>query len=218
MGLFGGGGDNGLFGGFLNQLFGGQTGAERDLTSYARAGYNNPRIQAFLPTQLQSQFSGPVLQNWMQNMGQLQANPGGLAPNISQAIAPWLSNESQSIATNFQGLGQNQASALARGNAPVSIKAAMQSALGLQQEQAQRAARNQAMTQSEALRRQDISSALPLLDALQQFTNSGRMGAIGGLGQTAQIAQQRQAANEAFIASIIQSLAGGKGTAGLMGG
>lgn len=205
MGLFGG--ESGLFGGMLNGLFGGPTSGEKQLGNYANAAYNSGEMQGFLPPELRQQFSGPLLSAWMKNLGGLQSNPGGLSPTIASAIAPWLRNESQSIATNYRGLGQNQAGAAARSNLPFSMKGALQSALDVAQERAQREARNTAMGQSEALRRQDISSVGPLLDALFQFTSTGRGQALQGFGAQAGIAQNRQAANEAFIASIIQSIA-----------
>jgi hypothetical protein len=128
-------------------------------------------------------------------------------PNISQAIAPRLAMESENIARNFQGLGQNQAGNAARSNLPVSIKNALASALGMGQERAQRDARRGAMVDSEQLRRGDLEQTYKLLEQILGFANSGGNMALQGLGQNAQNAVQRQAATQQMVGSIASSFA-----------
>ena len=151
--------------------------AERNLRDWSMSGYSD----MFLPPALRNFANSPDFATGLRNLGALMANPGGINPNISQAIAPWLANQSQDIATNFRGMGQNQAGAAARGGLPVSIKTALDSALNVSQERAQRAARGEAMTQSEALRRQDLSSIMPLLSVINDFVSSGHGQGVQGL-------------------------------------
>ena len=120
----------------------------------------------FLSKKQTKKFIAPGLAGGLQGLGELLQNPGGLSPNISQAIAPRLAMESEAIGANFRGIREEQAGAAARGNLPVSIKNALASALNVSQERAQRDARRGAMTESEALRRQDTSQVLDLLALL----------------------------------------------------
>ena len=198
-------GDNGLLGGALNVVFGGPTSAEKNLSSLAK-GYGSSDIQKFLPKYMRAQYSDPIIQSGMQGIADLLQNPGSLSPNVSAAIQPQLANESQNIAQNFQNLQSNQAGAAARGNLPVSIKDALSSALGVDQERAQREARMQALSQSGQLQRSDTEQLYKLLDIINQFITSGRGGAINALGIPAQLGQQRQAANESFVGSLIGGL------------
>jgi len=191
--------------GFLGSLFGAETGAEKTLGKFANAGFDDPRKQKYLPGPLQAGNVNPYLSKGIAGIGELMSNPGGINPNISQAIAPWLANESQSISQNFRGLGQNQAGALARGNAPVSIKAALEAAMGMNQERAQRSARNEAMGQSEQLRRGDLEQTYKLLQQILGFADSGGNMALQGLGQNASNAVNRQAATQAMVGSIASS-------------
>lgn len=120
----------------------------------------------FLNKQQSKKFIRPGLQGGLGALGELLQNPGGLSPNISQAIAPRLAMESEAIGANFRGIQAEQAGAAARGNLPVSIKNALASALNVSQERAQRDARRGAMSESEALRRQDTAQVLDLLALL----------------------------------------------------
>lgn len=207
------GGDNGLLGGFTNGLFGGQTNAEKQLGQYATAPYLDKRTQRFLPYPLQAGNIDPVLNAGIGGIADLIRNPGQLSPTVSSAISPQLANESQDISQQYRGIGQNQAGALARSNAPMSIKGAMQSALDIAQERAQRGARNTALTESDQLRRQDLNQTYALLNAIMSFTQPNKQLAVAGLGEQSDLAQKRQAANEAFWASVIQSVAGAGGGA-----
>lgn len=206
MGLFG---DSGLLGGAFSGLFGGKTSEEKNLGQWSRAAYSSEDIQRFLPPELRAKFSGPLLTAGMQRIASLLNNPGGISPTIADALRPWLSQESQSIGQNYRNLASNQAGALARGNAPVSIKTALQSALDVAQERAQRQARGEAMTQSEQLRRSDLDQFYKLLDALFQFTSAGRGTAVQGLAAASNAGVQRQGQDKQLTASIIQSLLGG---------
>lgn len=187
----------------LNQIFGGQTGAERDQRNLANASYED--LQRFLPPGLRSEFSGPAIESGLKKLAELLQNPGGLSPTVNEAILPRLAAESQSIAQNYRNLQSNQAGAAARGNAPISIKNALQSALDVAQERAQRGARNEALVQSETMRREDIQQIYPLLQTILQFLASGRGQATVGLNAAAQSSAQRQAATLALIASLLQS-------------
>ena len=202
------GGDNGLLGGITNGIFGGRTGAEKQLSQYATAPYLDMRTQRFLPGALQAGNIDPTLMAGISGIADLIRNPGSLSPTVSSAIAPRLANESQDISQQYRGIGSNQAGALARSNAPMSLKGALQSALDVAQERAQRGARNDALTSSDQLRRADLSQVYNLFNAIQSFTQPNKQLAVQGLGEASQIAQQRQAANEQFWSSVIQSVAG----------
>lgn len=192
----------------FDTLLGHETSGEKDLSTYSKAPFDSRQIQAFLPEYLRSGNINPYMNAGIAGIGNLMQNPGGLNPNISQAIAPRLGIESQGIAQNFRGIQANQAGGAARSNLPVSIKAALDAALNTQQERAQRDARGNAMYESEQLRRSDLDQTYKLLDALLQFSNAGRGGAIQGLGQAANSSVNRQAATQAMYASMLQSIAG----------
>jgi len=188
----------------LDALFGGATGAENRLSSTANAGFSSPDVQKFLPPGLQG--SGPEIQAGLKQIADLLANPGSLSPTVLQAILPRLAQESQSIASNYRGIQEENAGAAARSNAPTSIKNAVRAATGIAEERAQREARNQALTSSDVLRRQDIGQTYNLLDTIAQFINSGRGAALQGQSIAAQEAARRQAAIQALFASILQGI------------
>ena len=172
-------------------------GGTSDLKRVSRAGFRDSALQKFLPNALQSGFGddiGRLLSTGIQGIGDLIRNPGGLAPNVLDAIRPRLAAESENIAQNFRGIGSQQAGTLARTNAPVSIRSALESALNTSQERAQRGARREALSDSDQLRRQDSSQIFNILDAILQFMSSGRGQAIQGLGAVAQADAQKQAA------------------------
>lgn len=195
----------GLFDSVFDKVFGGESRSERDINDLAKSFYEQKPLQRYLPPELRQDKIGPFMSAGVQGLGSLLQNPGGLSPNVSEAILPRLSAESQSIAQNFRGIQSNQSGAAARGNLPTSIKAALQQALDVAQERAQRGARGQALTDSESLRREDLSNVYKLLDTILQFMSSGRGQAIPGLGMTAQMTNQRRASNMQFISDIIGS-------------
>ena len=188
-----------------NKFLGGKTTEESQLSKLSRAPYESSDIQRFLPPELRAGAIGPALESGMSGIAELLRNPGGLSPTVSDAIRARLSEESQSIAQNFRGIGANQAGAAARGNQPMSIKGALQSALDVAQERAQRGARNEALTQSDTLRREDLGQAFKILDAILQFISSGRGQSIPGLARAADQSGNRQAAQLASIASLLSS-------------
>ena len=191
--------------GFLGGLFGAETGGEKDLRKFTNAGFDDPRKQKYMPGYLQSGSVSPFLSKGIAGIGELMRNPGGLNPNISQAIAPRLAMESEGINRSFAGLQANQAGGAARSNLPVSIKNALASALGMGQERAQRDARRGAMLDSESLRRGDLDNTYKLLEQILGFANSGMGMAQQGLGQSAQNDVARQAAMQQMIGSLASS-------------
>jgi hypothetical protein len=184
----------------------GSTREERDLRKISTAPFSSGTIQGFLPGPLRAPFTDPILGAGIEGIGDLIRNPGGLSPTVSDAIRQRLAAESESIAQNFRGIGANQAGRAARENVPVSIKTALGSALDVAQERAQRGARREALIDSDALRRQDLGQTYNLLDALLQFTSSGRGQAIQGLGAASNNAQQRQASNLAAFGSLLSNV------------
>lgn len=196
------------------------TGPSRDLARLSKASWEDPRFQSYFPEPLRFGHTNPIISSGLAGIADLLKNPGGISPTVSDAIRPFLANESQNIATNYRGLAENQAGAAARGNVSVPIRAALDSALGIAQERAQREARNTAIGQSEQLRRSDLSQLFNLLDILQQFGATGRGQGLQGLGAAADINQRRQAANLAFMSTMATLGASGaaKGAAGGGGG
>jgi len=188
----------------LNQILGGPTGAENRLSDTANAGFNSPDVQKFLPPGLQG--SGPEIQAGLKQIADLLANPGSLSPTVLEAIMPRLAQESQSIAQNYRGIQEENAGAAARSNAPTSIKNAVQAATGIAEERAQREARNNALSSSDILRRQDIGQTYSLLNTIAEFINSGRGLSLQGQSVAAQESARRQAATQALLASILQSI------------
>ena len=171
--------------------------------------------QRHLPEPLQFKNTYPGLQAGIQNIGELMRNPGGLGGGLADAIRPRLASESESIAQQFRNLMQNQQGALARGNAPVSIKAALEQALGINQERAQRGARREAIMDSEQLRRQDTDQTYKLLQTILQFIQSGRGQATSQQAFDAQEKQSDDAKTNALIGAIGSLLAPATGGASL---
>ena len=177
----------------------------------------SPQSQSFLPPSLREGQTGDILQSGIQGIGQLIQNPGGLNPNIAQAINARVGQESGLVAQNFRGLEQEQAGAAARSNLPVSIKNALSSALGIAQERAQRGVRSSALSESEGLRRGDLGQTFNVMDAILQFLSSGRGNATAGLSAAGQLnfaqqglAQQGRSANLSFLGSLLSNPALGK--------
>jgi hypothetical protein len=207
MGLFGG--DSGLIGGVMGGLFGGKTGAEKDLQALSKAYYGGSLLQRMLPVALRTKTTDPMLAKGMENISNLLNNPGGLSPTVSDAIRPQLAMESQSIGQNFQNLQQQNAGNAARGNAPVSIKNALASALDVGQERSQRETRLNALMQSGKLQRQDAEQVYKLLDIILQFMSSGRGQGIQGMASASQVGQKRQADQMSFVSDMIGGMMGG---------
>lgn len=196
-------------------LFGG-TSAEKKLSDLSKAYFESSDIQRYLPPSLRTGNTEPIFHAGIAGIGDLVRNPGGLSPGVADAIRPRLAAESQTIAQNFRGIGANQAGAAARGNLPVSIKAALEAALNTSQERAQRGARGEALMASETLRREDLERIYPLLQAILQFTGSRQGQGLQAGSQLAQSAQQRQAATIGLISSLIPwNIGGGGGGGGL---
>jgi hypothetical protein len=207
MGLFGG---SGVIGG-LDKIFGGDIEQIGDLNKIGRSSYTDKYTQKFLPPELRYKMTGPLLASGIEGIGELLRNPGGLSPNVSEAILPRLAAESESIGQNFRNLQSNQAGAAARGNAPVSIKNALASALDVAQERAQREARRGALTESGQLRRQDLEQMYRLLDTILAFITGGKGGATQALGAAGGLRQQDKAAQMALAGEIASGASGAVG-------
>jgi hypothetical protein len=173
----------------------------------SRSLFEGGDLQRYVPPALRQDVTGPTITSGIQGIGELIRRPGGLAPNVAEAINPRLAAESQNIAQNFRGIASNQAGAAARGNLPVSLKNALQAALDVAQERAQRGARGAALSESEGLRREDTSRVFSILDAILQFTQAGRGTATAGLAANAASRQQSQAATSALVGQLLQSMA-----------
>lgn len=176
----------------------------------SQSPFESPYVQQLIPgfmrtwdtkTNTQTPF-GNALQTGVNNIGQLLQNPGALRPDIAGAIAPRLSAESQNIAQNYRGIGQQQAGAAARSNLPVSLKAALQSALGMNQARDQAAARGQALTESEQLRRSDLAQTNDMLQAILNFISSARNSSAQTFGPIAQAQAQGSASRMALAGSL----------------
>ena len=193
----------------INTIIGGETGAEKELARFSTRGFTSRAIQSFLPGALRLQTTDPILQSGIQGIGDLIQNPGRLAPNVSDAIRQRLATTSEGIATNFRGIRAQQAGSAARGNLPLSIRTALGSALDVAQSRAQRGARREALSDTDQLRRQDLSQVFSILDAILGFTSSGRGAGLQGLGQAAQSSAQRQASFQALLGSLATGFATG---------
>jgi len=182
-----------------------KSGSEKRLGQLSTAPFESNLIQGFLPPSLRFDQTGDFLRSGIQGIGDLIRNPGRLNPNVADAIRARLATTSEGIATNFRGIGQQQAGRAARTNVPISIRSALQSALDVAQSRSQRGARRGALAESEELRREDLSQVYAMLDSMLQFISSGRGQAIPGLSAAAQSSAQRRAANLAFIGSLFSS-------------
>lgn len=189
------------------KLLGGETGAEKALSDYATAGFGSGKIQAFLPLALQKQFTEPILGGGISGIGNLIMRPGGLSPSVADAVNPRLATESMRVAQNYRNLRSENAGAAGRTNAPLSLKNAINAALGIGESRDQGTLRREAYAESEGLRREDLGQTYKLLDALLQFTSSGRGQAVAGLGGASQQSGQRQASQLALLGSLLSGSA-----------
>jgi hypothetical protein len=151
---------------------------------------------------------GAGLEAGVQGIMQLLQNPGGMNPNIASAIAPLLAMESENIARNFRGIRSEQQGAAARTNQPVSLKGALDAALKVAQDRAQRDTRRGAMVESEQLRRQDLGQTYAILDAINQYLSSQRGQAVQGLAGFVGEGRRETAAEQAGFANMLQMITG----------
>lgn len=193
-------------GGGIGFLSGGLSGGGGQDSPFGGDPFGSSKNQGLLPKALRKKTTGPILQDWITQLGALIRNPGGLSPTVSQAILPRLAMESQSIAQNYRNMQGEQAGAAARSNLPVSIKNALASALDIAQERAQRDARFAALAQSDALRRQDIGQGFDLVSAIRDFLATQKGLGIQASGQQYAQGAQDKATNLAFLGSLMQSL------------
>lgn len=163
-------------------------------------------IQRFLPAALRYDKIDPVLNRGFEQIAGLIDRPGRLASDVSEAIAPRLAVESSRIARDFTGTRQNVMGGLARGNAPVSIRSALDASLAAQESAAQGGARRQALMDTDALRRQDMSQVFSIIDAINSFINPRLGVASGPISQSIASQQQNRAANQAAIAGLIDAI------------
>lgn len=183
--------------------------------------FNNWRVQAGLPWALWDNYAmpgknGPVkvetplgksLVAGVANLGELFRNPGGISPTISQAIAPYLANQSQDIARSYAGMGQNAAGAMGRaglGSSP--FAAALEASISNAANRAQGQARNEAMGKSEQLRRQDMDQLLNtyklMADMIQGYRGSLLQKSQLALGQQAQGFNQSSQQQSGWMAML----------------
>lgn len=187
----------------LGDLFGGGND-----TPWGGDPFGSNASQRLLPKQLRKRTTGPILNDWISQLGDLIKNPGGLSPTVSEAVIPRLSMESQSIGQNYRNMQAENAGAAARSNLPVSIKNALARALDIAQERAQRDARFAALTESDQLRRQDIGQGFNLMDAIKSFLGMQKGIDTQVYGQRLQDSASRQAATMQLIGSLFSGGAG----------
>ena len=132
-----------------------------------------------------------------------------MAASIASAIAPRVAMQSEQLGRNFQNIGQQQAGAAARTNAPVSIKNALASALDVAQARGQRDITREAMTDSEQLRRQDLEQTYKVLQMVLDYINSGRGLATQSANINAQMANQNKGAMIGAGGQLLGGLASG---------
>jgi hypothetical protein len=143
--------------------------------------------QKFLPPALRWPQTGDILSTGVSNLGQLLRDPGGVSPTLFDAIEGRREQESQQISQNFENIRQEQAGQAARTNLPVSLKGALSKALDTAQARAERSSTQRAVSESEALRRQDLGQTFNLFDSILQFLSSGRGQATSGLRAAGQL-------------------------------
>jgi hypothetical protein len=184
--------------------FGRQVAAKKTAGEAAHYG----TLGRYLPPELRG--AGPTIGQGIQGIGEMLRNPGGMSSGIEEAIKPRLGAEMRSIGQNYGNLRSEQAGAAARGNLPVSIKGALQKALNTNQARAEQGARNQALTESDQLRRGDVGQTYQLLDTILQFISSGQGQSLPGIqaanAMQSQNSQTGNAANTAMIGSLLQGL------------
>jgi len=171
------------------------------------------QTEYFLPPELRSQQTGPLIGAGMAGSGDLIRNPGQLSSQVSSSVAPGVAMQSQNIAQQFRNQATNEAGAAGVNNLPPSIKALLQALQGSSQEQAQRGARTQGLGSTDQLKRQDLEHTYKLLDTILQFMASGKgqttPGLIAAAENRAGNYQRSSAANMAALASMLQGYGGG---------
>jgi hypothetical protein len=182
------------------------------------ARFEGPALQNFLPEALRVRNINPFLDAGINNLSQLLLNPGGINPLLGQSTEERIQSETGLVNQNFENIKAEQAGQAARTNVPVSLKGALSKALDTAQARASREVTQNAVAESEDLRRGDVGQTFNLLDTILNFVSSGRGQAVGGLGAAGQLNLQAQnaqaqqnAALSAGIGSLAQSLSSGFG-------
>lgn len=183
----------------------GPSATERELLDLAKSPFGGPQIQNFLPESLRSKNVNQLLQSGIQGIGNLIQNPGRLDPNVSDAIRPRLAGQSENLAQNFRGIRSQSAGTAARTNSPVSLKNSLAQALNVEEARGQRGLERNALSDSDQLRRQDLSQVFKIFEAMNAFVNSRFGGTAGILGQVAGSENDKKAAGIGAIGSLFSS-------------
>jgi hypothetical protein len=187
---------------------------EKSLSKLANARFEESPIQRLLPPSLRIDQTGGFLRSGIQGIGDLISDPSGVSPRLSEAISARRGQEAANIEQNFQNIQQEQAGQAARTNLPVSLKGALSKALDTAQARAQRVSEQKAVSESEALRRQDVGQTFNILDSILQFLSSGRGQVIRGLGGAAQLAGGQQILGDQSNAALVAGLGSALSTLG----
>lgn len=205
-------------------------GAEKFAKQQRKLGLPDPRqprgafearsTQKFLPDFLRTATGkrgerptefGRSLSQSLGLLSQLFTNPGGINPELSQAIAPLLALQSQSIARQSEAeLASAQGSLARAGLGSSGIKGALEAAIQRAGNRDIASTRMQAILQSEQLRRDDLARAEEMMRFLADFGLQAKNVKAGKKAQAAsrdasreQASAQKTAATVATIGSIV---------------
>lgn len=167
---------------------------------------------------LPERFLGPIgrgLQAGSLSLEQFFKNPGGINPQLSQAIAPLLALNSESIQRQTgASLAQAQGGLARSGLGSSGIKGALEAAIERAGTRDIATARQQAILQSEQLRRSDLETILETM-----MFQAGQVG--GKKAQQRQIAADsrnaRRQASSGNLSGIISGIGGILGALGASG-
>lgn len=180
---------------------------ERAIKDISRSPFASKEVQQLLPPYLRRGATGPMLQSGMQGIGQMLTSPGKLSGTVAPALLPQQAMQSDAIARASHGTMANRMGAAGASNLPANIRMAIMSMLQGGQAGAQRGVQGQALTQSDALRKQDLMHTYKIYDAILQYLSSARGQAIEGLAGAAPAQMNKEAANTAAVGAGIQALA-----------
>lgn len=165
----------------------------------------NPNILKYVPRPFWPTFTDSKQTQWFKtplgnalykgadNLAALFANPGGMSPGISAAINPQLTSETSRIQRQTGNQMSAAAGSMARSGIGGGIAEALQRAIERAGQRDIAGSKRNLMTQSEQLRRQDLSTMMDYLRFITDATLQGRNIQLGRSAQTMQQQQNQQA-------------------------
>ena len=137
--------------------------------------YNSEDIQKFLPVGLRDASGFLNTRQGLANLSKLFTNPGSFTGNISEAIAPRVAMEHESIGrATAGGMAEASARSARAGTSGTGISQALQAAIQQSGEREKATSVRTAQMDSAKLQREDLSKLFDMYNLLLQFSEQAR--------------------------------------------